>query len=298
MAIENARLYGRLRQATEEFQRRLLPTLPALPHLEPQARCQPSSDAPRIGGDWYDLIHLPGDVPFLMVGDVMGHGLEAATLMSQISNVLRVVAYDEQEPPSRILHRLDEILHDLHGGPMATVVVARLEHAAADGSRLLRWASAGHLPPLLITPDHQARYLHMESAGHPLGVDPTLPRPDHERMLPAGATLLLPTDGLAEHRDQPLDEGMAGHRPRGEPRRRASSGTVRRPPGPERRRLPGRRRHPDGRRHPVSRAAASSWPPFRAVRRPGRRRRGRRWRRRGAPGRCRRAVRCRGARTR
>lgn len=91
---------------------------------------------------------------------------------------------------------------------MATVVGARLEHPAADGSRLLRWASAGHLPPLLITPDHQARYLHMESAGHPLGVDPTLPRPDHERMLPAGAALLLNTDGLVEHRDQPLDEGM------------------------------------------------------------------------------------------
>ena len=88
------------------------------------------------------------------------------------------------------------------------MIVARLEHPAADGSRLPGWSSAGHLPPLLITPDHQARYLHRASAGHPLGVDPTLPRPDHERMLPAVATMLLHTDGLVEHRDQPLDEGM------------------------------------------------------------------------------------------
>ncbi|WP_225835243.1 PP2C family protein-serine/threonine phosphatase [Streptomyces sp. NK08204] len=209
VAIENARLYERLRQATEEFQRRLLPALPALPGLELQARYQPSTDTPRIGGDWYDLIHLPDNVPCMMVGDVMGHGLEAATLMSQISNVLRVIAYDEQEPPSRILHRLDEILHDLHGGPMATVIVTRLEHPAADGSRLLRWASAGHMPPLMVNPDHQARYLHTEcSPGHPLGVDPTLSRPDHEQILRPGATLLLHTDGLVEHRNRPLDEGM------------------------------------------------------------------------------------------
>lgn len=208
VAIENARLYERLRRATEEFQRRLLPDLPSLPGLRLQARYQPSTQAPRIGGDWYDLVHLPDRVPCLMVGDVMGHGLEAATLMSQISNALRVIAYDEPEPPSRILHRLDEILHALYGGPMATVLVARLEAPAADGSRLLRWAGAGHLPPLLATADHQARYLQVDPAGHPLGVDPALRRPDHEHVVPPGSTLLLHTDGLVEQRDRSLDDGM------------------------------------------------------------------------------------------
>lgn len=208
VAIENARLYERLRQATEEFQRRLLPELPVLPDLELQARYQPSTRAPRIGGDWYDLIHLPGRIPCLMVGDVMGHGLEAATVMSQISNALRVIAYDEQEPPSRILQRLDETLHDLYGGPMATVLVARLEPPAADSSRTLRWASAGHLPPLLATAGHEARYLHTDQVGHPLGVDPGLKRPDHELALPPGSTLLLHTDGLVEERGHSLDVGM------------------------------------------------------------------------------------------
>lgn len=206
IAIENARLYERLRHATEDFQRRLLPELPRIAGLRLQARYEPATDAPRIGGDWYDLIHLPDGVPCLMVGDVMGHDVHAATVMSQISNMLRVIAFDEKEPPSRILHRLDEILHELHGGPLATVTVARLE-PESEGRRLW-WASAGHLPPLLATPDHQARYLHRQDTGLPLGVDPTLPRPDHEEALPAGSTLLLHTDGLVEHPGQSLDEGL------------------------------------------------------------------------------------------
>lgn len=206
VAIENARLYQRLRQATEEFQRRLLPTLPDLPGLRLQARYQPSTEAPRIGGDWYDLIHLPDQVPCLMVGDVMGHGIEAATIMSQISNMLRVIAFDEQEPPSRILHRLDDVLHHLHGGPMATVIIARLE-PVPSGGRLVRWSSAGHLPPLIVTPDHRACHL-SEDIGLPLGVDPDLPRPDHECTLPAGAGILLHTDGLVEERGRSIDAGM------------------------------------------------------------------------------------------
>ncbi|MGV9250531.1 PP2C family protein-serine/threonine phosphatase [Streptomyces sp. NPDC003697] len=208
VAIENARLYERVRRATEEFQLRLLPDLPGIPGLELRARYQPSTRTPRIGGDWYDLFRLPGHAPCLMVGDVMGHGLEAATLMSQISNALRVIAFDEREPPSRILHRLDEVLHGLYGGPMATVLVARLESPDRDGSRLLRWASAGHLPPLLATPDHRARYVRTESVGHPLGVDPGLMRPEHELLLPPGATMVLHTDGLVECRGHSLDEGM------------------------------------------------------------------------------------------
>ncbi|MEU9247011.1 GAF domain-containing SpoIIE family protein phosphatase [Streptomyces sp. NPDC048385] len=205
VAIENARLYEQLRRATEEFQRRLLPDMPRLDGLELHAHYQPSTDAPRIGGDWYDLIHLPDRVPCLMLGDVMGHGIPAAAVMSQISNMLRVIAFDEQEPPSRILHRLDTVLHELHGGPMATVIIARLE-PEGDGRRL-QWASAGHLPPLLVTPGHEARYLHADT-GLPLGVDPGLPRPDHVEHLPTGSSVLLHTDGLVEQRGESLDTGM------------------------------------------------------------------------------------------
>ncbi|MFI6920232.1 PP2C family protein-serine/threonine phosphatase [Nonomuraea spiralis] len=207
VAIENARLYERIRRNTEEFQRSLLPPLPALNGLAACARYLPSSSVPRIGGDWYDAIMLPDGVPCLMVGDVMGHDLRSATVMSQISNMLRVLAYEHCEPPSQILRRLDEILHALHGGPMATVLLARLEEEGDDAWRL-RWATAGHLPPLLLPVEGRARYLRADG-GHPLGVTPDLPRPDHEQVIPAGSTLLLYTDGLVEDPAHGLDRGMA-----------------------------------------------------------------------------------------
>ncbi|GGV77079.1 MULTISPECIES: PP2C family protein-serine/threonine phosphatase [Streptomyces] len=207
VAIENARLVQRLRQATEDFQRRLLPDLASLPGLAFQARYQPSTEAPRVGGDWYDVICLPDKVPCVMVGDVMGHGIEAATVMSRISNMIRVIAYAEGQPPSRVLHRLDALLHHLHDAPMATALVARIEPADSGEGRFLHWCSAGHLPPLLITPDNRARYLTAE-AGPPLGVSPELTRPDHRHPLPCGATVLLHTDGLIEERGHSYDDGM------------------------------------------------------------------------------------------
>lgn len=208
VAVENARLYRQLREATEEFQRRLLPALPEMGRVHLEARYQPSSEVPRVGGDWYDLIRLPDGAPCLMIGDVMGHDVHAATVMSQISNMLRVIAFDEREPPSRILHRLDEVLHRLHGGPMATVLVARLDEQDPGHWRLW-WASAGHLPPLLIEPDGRARYLRGGESGIPLGVDPELPRPDHQETVDVGSTLLLFTDGLIEDPRHSLDRGLA-----------------------------------------------------------------------------------------
>ncbi|GGO20465.1 hypothetical protein GCM10010116_41020 [Microbispora rosea subsp. aerata] len=207
VAIENARLAQRLRSAVEEFQHRLLPDLPCLEAWELEARYQPCTRVPRIGGDWYDVICLPDGVPCLVVGDAMGHDVQAATVMTQISNTLRVIAYDEQRPPSWVLQHLDRVLHTLHGGPIASTVVARLEPAPAGGVRL-HWASAGHLPPLLAIPGEQARYLYCDT-GVPLGVDPDLPRLDHQEALPPGATVVLYTDGLVEHRHLCLDKGMA-----------------------------------------------------------------------------------------
>ncbi|TDD54123.1 GAF domain-containing protein [Nonomuraea terrae] len=207
VAIENARLYERIRRSTEDFQRSLLPKLPDLRGLQACARYRPSGAVPQIGGDWYDAIMLPDGVPCLMVGDVMGHDLRSATVMSQISNMLRVIAYEQCRPPSRILQRLDEVLHGLHGGPMATVLLARLERHTGGEWRLW-WGSAGHPPPLLVPPDGPVRYL-WSDGGHPLGVMPELSRPDCEQIIRAGSILVLYTDGLIEDPVHGLDEGMA-----------------------------------------------------------------------------------------
>ncbi|MFG1700651.1 PP2C family protein-serine/threonine phosphatase [Nonomuraea sp. NPDC049309] len=207
VAIENARLYERLRRSAETFQRSLLPHLPDMHGLRACARYRPSSAVPPIGGDWYDVVMLPDGVACLVVGDVMGHDVRSAVVMSQISNMLRVIAWEQCSPPSRILDRLDEVLHALHGGPMATVLLARLEEHG-DREWLLRWSSAGHPPPLLVTEDGTASYLRAEG-GHPLGVAPELPRPDHTRILPSHSTLLFYTDGLVEEPAEVIDKGMA-----------------------------------------------------------------------------------------
>ncbi|UBU13314.1 PP2C family protein-serine/threonine phosphatase [Nonomuraea gerenzanensis] len=209
VAIENARLYDRLRRSTEDFQRSLLPDLPDMPDpsgLHACARYRPSSSLPKIGGDWYDVIILPDGVPCLMVGDVMGHDLKSATIMSRISTMLRVITYEQCEPPSYILRRLDEVLHGLHGGPMATVLLGRLEPCPGSGRRLC-WSSAGHPPPLLVPADGPAHYLRADG-GHPLGVTTDLSRPDHAQLIPVGSTLLLYTDGLVEDPAHSLDDGL------------------------------------------------------------------------------------------
>lgn len=207
VAIENADLYRRLGRITEEFQRRLLPPMPHIEGCELETRYRTATRLPNIGGDWYDVFRLPDGVTCLSVGDVMGHDARAATIMAQISNMLRVVAYYRREPPSDILHDLDQVLHDLHGGPMATVLVARLR-PIPSGAALLRWSSAGHLPPLLVAPGERAAFLRTEP-GLPLGVDLTVPRPDHHAEIPPGAAVLLYTDGLVEHHDLHLEDGMA-----------------------------------------------------------------------------------------
>ncbi|GAB2933418.1 PP2C family protein-serine/threonine phosphatase [Nonomuraea fastidiosa] len=206
VAIENARLYERLRRAAETFKRSLLPHLPDMRGLRACARYRPSSAVPPIGGDWYDVVMLPDGVACLVVGDVMGHDVRSAVVMSQISNMLRVIAWEQCSPPSRILDRLDEVLHALHGGPMATVLLARLEEHG-DREWLLRWSSAGHPPPLLVTEDGTASYLRTDG-GHPLGVAPELSRPDHAQVLPARSTLLFYTDGLVEQPAEGIGAGM------------------------------------------------------------------------------------------
>ncbi|MFE1782318.1 PP2C family protein-serine/threonine phosphatase [Streptomyces sp. NPDC059506] len=207
VAIENARLYQRLRQATEEFQRRLLPELPDLGPLQLQARYLPASVEPRIGGDWYDVIHPPGGAPCLVVGDVVGHDVHAATVMSRVSNMLRVIACEEEGPPSRILRRLDEVMGRLRQEAMVTALVARMEERGRGRWRL-EWASAGHLPPLLLAPGGRARYLYGDDQGVPLGVDPGLPRTDQQEDVAGGSTLLMFTDGLVEDSRHSLEDGM------------------------------------------------------------------------------------------
>ncbi|MFD9983421.1 SpoIIE family protein phosphatase [Streptomyces massasporeus] len=205
IAIENVRLFEQVRVGAEQFQRLLLPTLPDLRPFAAAAVYRPAAEPSRLGGDWYDAIPLPDDVVAVVIGDVVGHDLHAAAAMASTRNMLRALLFDRESSPGAVLARLDHTLQAVTPNPVTTTALARIE-PEGPGWRL-RWSTAGHVPPLLITSEHRVEVLTAEP-GLPLGVDPDEPRPDHSRFLPPGTTLVFYTDGLIEHPAHPIDRSL------------------------------------------------------------------------------------------
>ncbi|MFI9155574.1 SpoIIE family protein phosphatase [Streptomyces sp. NPDC053367] len=206
LALDNARLYQRQRKVAETMQNHLLPQLPTVAGLRMIARYLPAPHASQVGGDWYDSFPLPGGATALAIGDVVGHDLEAAAGMAQVRNMLRAYAWAQQDPPSRIVQRLDAAVTHLTDISMATMIFGRIEESA-DGHWELSWSNAGHPPPLLISRDGRATYL-TSGQGILLGVSERSSRPDAVALLAPGSTLLLYTDGLIEEPGRSIDEGL------------------------------------------------------------------------------------------
>ncbi|MGW4874190.1 PP2C family protein-serine/threonine phosphatase [Streptomyces chartreusis] len=206
LALENARHYQRQRQVAETMQRYLLPQLPHLPGVGMTARYLSAPDASYVGGDWYDAFHLPGGDTALVIGDVVGHDLEAAAGMAQLRNMIRAFTWSQDQPTHHIVQHLNEAMTQITDVRMATMILARLAVDAA-GAWQLRWSSAGHPPPLLVGRDGLTRYL-TEANGLLLGMTSSHPRSEAHLTLPAASTLVFYTDGLIESRRQPLDAGM------------------------------------------------------------------------------------------
>jgi hypothetical protein len=206
LALGNARLYQRQRKVAETMQRHLLPQLPQVPGLAMTARYLPAPDASQVGGDWYDAFMLPDGATALVIGDVVGHDLEAAASMAQLRNMLRAYAWSQQEPPSKVVEWLDRASLHIAEVAMATLVFGRVT-TTAFGGRELFWTNAGHPPPLLVTHEGLARYL-TDGHGVLLGVAGEQARTDATEPLPPKSTLLLFTDGLIESPAHSLDEGL------------------------------------------------------------------------------------------
>ncbi|PZR52326.1 serine phosphatase [Xylanimonas oleitrophica] len=212
VVLDNARLYRRQRVVAETFQRSLL-TEPVQPdHVQIVVRYQPAPEAAQVGGDWYDAFMQPDGSAVLVIGDVVGHDIEAAALMAQVRPMLRGIAVVTQEGPAQVLAQLDSALRTLQIPVMATVLVARLEQTEEERGRgvtRLRWSSAGHPPPMVVDADGSVRALVPSSPAPLVGILPESPRGEDVVVLERGATVLLYTDGLVESRTRPLREGLA-----------------------------------------------------------------------------------------
>ncbi|HEX2176234.1 MAG TPA: GAF domain-containing SpoIIE family protein phosphatase [Nocardioidaceae bacterium] len=191
------------RVAAAALQRSLSPArLPSFDEFDVAARYVPGSQF-GVGGDWYDVFGLPGGMLGVTIGDVMGHGLRAATIMERLRTVLRAYALEDDDP-ARVLERLDHNIQHFEPGQTATVIYAVLD--PRNGTA--RVSSAGHLPPILARPGTPAEQTD-PFADVLLGAQPGARR--HETLLtvPPGARLCLFTDGLVERRGSDLDTGLA-----------------------------------------------------------------------------------------
>ncbi|WP_416981845.1 SpoIIE family protein phosphatase [Streptomyces sp. T028] len=223
VCIDNARRYTRERDTALTLQRTLLPQrLPAQAAVEAAFRYLPSDTLAGVGGDWFDLIPLSGARVALVVGDVVGHGIQASAIMGRLRTAVRTLA-DIDLPPDELLTHLDDLVIRLsvdaapeddvppdRATEMATEMAAGLGatclYAVYDPvSRACTLASAGHPAPAVVGPAGDVAFPDVPP-GPPLGLG-GVPFETTEIVLAEGSLLVLYTDGLVESREQDLDEG-------------------------------------------------------------------------------------------
>ncbi len=204
LAIARTRLYEGQRRIARELQRSLLPSrLPEVPGIALSARYLPGDDGATVGGDWYDAIALAGGRVAVVIGDVVGRGIEAAATMGQMRSALRAIVMQADDSGS-MAERLNRFALGLGDCVLTTVVLAIFEPATGR----LRYTNAGHPPPLVVGVDGAARYLE-DVPSPPMGVVETPRYVQRTVVLEPGSTLLLYTDGLIEKSSQSLDTGLA-----------------------------------------------------------------------------------------
>jgi serine phosphatase RsbU (regulator of sigma subunit)/anti-sigma regulatory factor (Ser/Thr protein kinase) len=202
VAIENARLYEQERGIAKTLQENLLPDrLPDIPTVKAWPAYEAGGDGD-VGGDWYEVIELPGGRVGLAIGDVVGRGVRAAAMMGHLRMALRAYAL-ETDSPALVAERMTRFARTLDGDQMCTCIYAVLDPASGR----LCCANAGHPPPLVLTSDGRASFI-AGRPGLPLGVSGRTEYAEAVVELEPGATLLLYTDGLVEKRGEAIDVGL------------------------------------------------------------------------------------------
>ncbi|HWG93220.1 MAG TPA: SpoIIE family protein phosphatase [Mycobacteriales bacterium] len=204
LALDRAQLHAQTASVAAELQHSLLDvTPPSDARFSVAAVYRPGVEALEVGGDFYDVFLVDEGVLAVVVGDVVGRGLQAASAMGQLRSAVRALAAPGTGP-AELLSRLDRFVDQVEAAGMATLAYAELELATG----VLRYACAGHPPPLLLAGAAAPRLL-WEGRSTPLGaLLGRGRRTESVEQLPPGARLLLCTDGLFERRDRSLDEGL------------------------------------------------------------------------------------------
>jgi serine phosphatase RsbU (regulator of sigma subunit) len=202
VAAENRQMYTEQRSIAQTLQHALLPeTLPEQAGLRADALYVPAASGVDVGGDWYDLIEVEGGKLFLVIGDVSGHGLRAATIMALLRHAtLAYVAQDSR--PGSVLEKLSDFVNSTDHDYFATVLCALIDVDA----HTLTLASAGHMAPLLVHGE-DGSFVDFDP-NVPIGVTRSAAFEEATLSVPPDATLLAFTDGLVERRGEILDVGL------------------------------------------------------------------------------------------
>jgi serine phosphatase RsbU (regulator of sigma subunit) len=202
-ALHRARLYEEEREAAHQLQQSFLPVVPdELPGAEFAGCYRPADQHHDIGGDWYDGFSLPDGRIGFDGGDVVGHDLQAAAAMGQLHSALSALAAAPHDGPAAVLDALDRASSSIPGAGLTTIGYGEYDPV----TRRLRYACAGHPPPLLVT-DHDAQFL-TGGRSRPLGTAAG-PRSEATVDVPPGSMLLWYSDGLVERRDADIDAGLS-----------------------------------------------------------------------------------------
>lgn len=204
LVLDNARMYTYQENVAETLQDSMLPQVtPRMAGCDTATRYLPGTRLGRVGGDWFDAVKLSGSRTALVVGDVMGHGLNSAAMMGQLRTAVQTMAALDL-PPAQLLRNLDDLAQRLGEHYLATCLYAVYDPI---GSELLI-ANAGHIPPVLVRAQDGRGTLLDLPTGAPIGVGGVPFETARVRVAP-GDRLILCTDGLVEVRGQDIGAGLA-----------------------------------------------------------------------------------------
>ncbi|GIG40262.1 hypothetical protein Cph01nite_20240 [Cellulomonas phragmiteti] len=203
LSVDNVRLYDREHRLAETLQRAMLPEQAEVDGLDVWTYYSPSADDAQVGGDWYDVLQIDPETVSVVIGDVVGHDVEAAATMGQLRSVVRSYAFDITTP-GPVLDRVDQLFGGMRIPRAASMVYSTLRRDGAGGWTL-QYSRAGHLPLLLVRDGH-ARQLR-GTGGRLVGFGSGGRATDEVTLVP-GDVVVYYTDGLVERRDRSLRDGL------------------------------------------------------------------------------------------